>query len=209
MSSSNNKQSTNSFADTINRAFILAQKYREHLEGLSTDAKVQTFTKDELRACGHKRTRNDSLIDQTKLLESALNDLLRNPKYVSVSALKEARQNLLDAGVCMANPPKIENDVDDEDEDDKGDDNDSDGNEDDDVDAVSIDGNASDDDVKSGDESYSDDSDDSDDSNKEYKPSDASSNEDGDASDESDESDESDLDKSDESDHDTSVAPDS
>jgi len=203
--SSKNKQSTNSIADTINRAFILAQKCREHLEGLSTDVKI-TFTKDELKACGHKRTRNDSLIDQTKLLESALNDLLKNPKYLSVSALKEARKNLLAAGVSMANPPKIESDLEsDLEDDDENDDNDpapsicssvvttnekdnngDEDNEDDDVDSVSINGNASNDDVKS-DESYSDDSDESD----EYKPSDASSDEDGDASDDkSDKSDE-------------------
>ena len=211
MSSSTNKHQrlTASIGDTINRAFILAQKCREHLESLSTDASAQTFTTNELAACGHKRKQNDSLIDQTKILECDLNELLRNPKYVSVSVLKDARRRLLTAGVCMANPPKIESDVKDED-DNKNDKNEEDtkatittvttanagaagielGSDDDDNgddDGESIDGDDSDDDVKSGDESYedaddsdnSDDSDDSDDSN-EYEPSDASSDEDGD-----------------------------
>lgn len=184
-----------SVQDVLCRTFIVVQKFREHLEAMEeSETRDTNFTVDELRVCGVKRKRQNDLddltssgINQVKILENSLSDMLEHPKYIGVGAIKSARNVLNDNGFRTDQPPKLEEEEDEEEEDEEEDEE----REDEDADDAEAASAKSKEESIDGEESDEDDEDFASDSSSDNSDSDDNSDDNSDNSDDGDSNDES------------------
>lgn len=172
-------------SDTLARTFLCIHKQRVQAENNGIDT-IPSFTKDEWLACGGKMEHEDegdtfSGYKELCMVEHALAELFKQPKYIPVAQIRQAHNTLaeLDIEFQDSKPSSMRKT---RAEEAKKDEEDSDEEE-----GVSIDGDDSDDDHKSGDENDDSDVDSDDDDDDDDDPDENDGSDESEGSDESDE----------------------